>query len=97
MSLELGILSNEGIETSVRIAWDRQYAISESIEKSSVAVVLHEKHPRLTKKIKTRIKKVLLFIIISVSLMDKNIFLSAKLETEMSFQPFCKAGLIPTY
>ena len=46
---------------------------------------------------KTRIKKVLLFIIISVSLMDKNIFLSAKLETEMSFQPFCKAGLIPTY
>ena len=67
------------------------------IEKSSVAVVLHEKHPRLTKKIKTRIKKVLLFIIISVSLMDKNIFLSAKLETEMSFQPSCKVGLIPTY
>lgn len=54
-------------------------------------------YTRLTKKIKTRIKKVLLFIIISVSLMDKNIFLSAKLETEMSFQPFCKAGLIPTY
>jgi len=51
----------------------------------------------LTKKIKTRVKKVLLFIIVSVSLMDKNIFLSAKLETEMSFQPFCKAGLIPTY
>jgi hypothetical protein len=51
----------------------------------------------LTKKIKTRVKKVLLFIIVSVSLMDKNIFLSAKLETEMSFQPSCKAGLIPTY
>ena len=95
--MELGILSNEGIETSVRIAWDRQYAISESTGKSSVAVVLHEKHPMLTKKIKTRVKKVLLFIIVSVSLMDKNIFLSAKLETEMSFQPSCKVGLIPTY
>lgn len=29
--------------------------------------------------------------------MDKKYFSPAKLETEMSFQPSCKTGLIPTY